>query len=120
LALAGCPTWKSDGNFPSKIHRAKRVKRLDILLAIEGARAERHSLSRLTIGGNFVEMITEALPVILARGEGDTLHAFGEEVIVHLAGAQTGGKIALWTEITPPGGGPPPHYHLNEDELFFV
>jgi quercetin dioxygenase-like cupin family protein len=65
-------------------------------------------------------MITEALPVILARGEGDTLHAFGEEVIVHLAGAQTGGKIALWTEITPPGGGPPPHYHLNEDELLLV
>jgi len=28
-------------------------------------------------------------------------------------------KIALWTEITPPGGGPPPHYRLNEDELFF-
>jgi hypothetical protein len=42
-----------------------------------------------------------------------TLHAFCEEVIVHLAGAQTGGKIA-------PGGDPPPHYHLNEDELFLV
>jgi hypothetical protein len=49
-----------------------------------------------------------------------TLHAFCEEVIVHLAGAQTGGKIALWTEITPPGGRPRPHYHLNEDELSLV
>ena len=26
----------------------------------------------------------------------------------------------MWTEITPPGGGPPPHYHLNEDETFHV
>ena len=24
----------------------------------------------------------------------------------------------MWTEITPPGGGPPLHRHLNEDELF--
>ncbi len=65
-------------------------------------------------------MITEALPVIAARGEGDKLYAFGEEVIVHLGGAQTGGRTTLWAEITPPGGGPPPHYHVNEDELFLV
>jgi mannose-6-phosphate isomerase-like protein (cupin superfamily) len=26
----------------------------------------------------------------------------------------------MWIEITPPGGGPPPHYHLNEDETFHV
>lgn len=25
----------------------------------------------------------------------------------------------MWIEVTPPGGGPPPHYHLNEDEWFF-
>lgn len=25
----------------------------------------------------------------------------------------------MWTNVTPPGGGPPPHYHLNEDEWFF-
>ena len=48
------------------------------------------------------------------------LRAFGEEVIVHLGGEQTGGKFALWTEITPPGSGPPLHYHLNEDETFVV
>jgi hypothetical protein len=27
---------------------------------------------------------------------------FDEEVIVHLGGAQTGGKLTLWSEITPP------------------
>jgi quercetin dioxygenase-like cupin family protein len=47
------------------------------------------------------------------------LHAFGEEVM-HLDGERTGGKFTMWTEITPPGGGPPPHYHLNEDEAFHV
>jgi uncharacterized cupin superfamily protein len=26
----------------------------------------------------------------------------------------------MWTEITPPGGGPPPHYHVNEDETFHI
>jgi uncharacterized cupin superfamily protein len=66
------------------------------------------------------KMNAEARPIFLAPVEGDTLHAFGEEVILHLSGAQTGGKFALWTEVTPAGGRPPPHYHLNEDELFLV
>ena len=48
------------------------------------------------------------------------LHAFGEEVIMHLDSESTGGKLNLWTELTPPGGGPPPHYHQNEDEWFVV
>jgi quercetin dioxygenase-like cupin family protein len=48
------------------------------------------------------------------------LHAFGEEVTIHLDGERTGGKFTMWTEITPPCGGPPPHYHLNEDEAFHV
>lgn len=48
------------------------------------------------------------------------LHAFGEEVHLHLTGAQTGGLFTQWTEITPPGGGPPPHYHTKEDEWFYV
>jgi|SRR5215468_8704413 len=26
----------------------------------------------------------------------------------------------MWTEVTPARGGPPPHYHLNEEELFHV
>jgi quercetin dioxygenase-like cupin family protein len=61
-----------------------------------------------------------ATPVLRAPGEGRSLKAFGEEVILHLTGEETGGEFTLWTEITPPGGGPPPHYHLNEDECFVV
>ena len=57
---------------------------------------------------------------MLEPGTGQVLHAFGETVIVHLSGKDTGNAFALWTEITPPSGGPPPHYHLNEDETFVV
>ncbi len=59
-------------------------------------------------------------PTVVPADSGRILHAFGEEVIIHLSGEQTDGRLCLWTEIVPPGGGPPPHVHLNEDEWFFV
>jgi quercetin dioxygenase-like cupin family protein len=59
-------------------------------------------------------------PVLAQPGSGKVLHAFGEEVTIHLSGDQTGGQFTLWTEVTPPGGGPPPHYHTVEDETFAV
>ena len=59
-------------------------------------------------------------PVIIPADAGTALKAFGEEVVVKLGGDQTRGSLSLWVEVTPPGGGPPPHYHLNEDELFLV
>jgi quercetin dioxygenase-like cupin family protein len=61
-----------------------------------------------------------AAPALRLPGEGRVIGAFGDEVILHLEGADTGGTLSLWTNITPPGGGPPPHYHLNEDEWFVV
>jgi quercetin dioxygenase-like cupin family protein len=57
---------------------------------------------------------------IVAQDDARVLHAFGERVIIHLDGDQTGGSLTMWTEITPPGGGPPAHYHLNEDETFHL
>ena len=39
-------------------------------------------------------MITDALPVIVSSGGGDALYACGEEVTVHLGGAQTGQDFA--------------------------
>ena len=50
--------------------------------------------------------------------EAKSLKAFGDEIVVHMGGAQTGGKYTAFTCVTPPGGGPPPHYHTNEDEWF--
>lgn len=47
------------------------------------------------------------------------LKAFGDEVTVLLGGEATGGKFTMFTDVTPPGSGPPPHYHEKEDEWFY-
>jgi quercetin dioxygenase-like cupin family protein len=57
---------------------------------------------------------------IARRDDARVLHAFGEEVRILLDGEGTGGKLTMWTELTPPGGGPPPHYHVNQDKTFHI
>jgi len=58
---------------------------------------------------------------LLARAnEGRMLHAFGHAIVVLLDGKQTGGKFTAFLNITPPGGGPGPHYHEREDEWFYI
>lgn len=63
---------------------------------------------------------SERRAAVVPQEEARVLRAFGEEVIILLDGERTGGKLTAWTEITPPGGGPPPHYHSVEDETFHV
>jgi quercetin dioxygenase-like cupin family protein len=64
--------------------------------------------------------VSDKSGAIVKRDDARGFHAFGEEVTILLEGEQTSGKLTMWTEVTPPGGGPPPHYHLNEDETFHV
>lgn len=67
--------------------------------------------------------MSEAIPnpiVLTPAGAGRVLEAFGERVTLLVEGADSGGVCTQWIEETPPGGGPPPHFHLNEDEWFFV
>jgi quercetin dioxygenase-like cupin family protein len=45
---------------------------------------------------------------------------FGEPVEILINSEQTRGGSTTFTQISPPGGGPPPHSHLNEDETFYV
>jgi hypothetical protein len=52
--------------------------------------------------------------------EGRTLHAFGETFVILLDGQQTGEKFTAFLSISPPGGGPGPHYHEREDEWFYI
>lgn len=59
-------------------------------------------------------------PVMTQPEQARVLRAFGEEVRVLLDGRQTGGLFAAFVEITPPDGGPPPHFHEREDEWFYV
>lgn len=64
--------------------------------------------------------MTKPTAHITPAGASRVIHAYGDEFHFHLTGEQTGGRYALFTDITPPGGGPPPHYHEGEDELFHV
>jgi quercetin dioxygenase-like cupin family protein len=66
------------------------------------------------------EETTQVMPAVILPQSAKTLRAFGDEVYVHLGGAETGGKYTVFTITTPPGSGPPPHYHNHEDEWFYV
>lgn len=57
---------------------------------------------------------------IQPAGQGMVVRAFGDTVTFLLRAEQTQGRFTLFLDETPPGGGPPPHFHLNEDELFYV
>ena len=59
-------------------------------------------------------------PSLIQPGQDLVLKAFGAEARFHLTGAQTEGRYTMFTEVTPPGGGPPPHVHANQDEWFHV
>lgn len=37
-----------------------------------------------------------------------------------VTGAESGGAYFAMEAIVPPGGGPPPHIHRNEDETFYI
>ncbi|MGC1460842.1 MAG: cupin domain-containing protein [Terracidiphilus sp.] len=49
-----------------------------------------------------------------------TLPILGSQVEVLISGAMTEGRSLTLMEVSPPGGGPPPHMHQNEDETFHV
>jgi quercetin dioxygenase-like cupin family protein len=59
-------------------------------------------------------------PIISRQQDAKTLHAFGDTMTLLLSGEQTNNLFSLWIETVPPGGGPPPHWHKNEDEWFVV
>ena len=44
----------------------------------------------------------------------------GDVYTILITGEQTAGRYALIDMFVPPGGGPPPHRHLAEDELFTI
>lgn len=66
------------------------------------------------------EASLHALPFVVAPGEEKIMRAFGAEMTFYLTGEHTGGRYMLATITAPPGQGPPPHYHENEDECFIV
>ena len=59
-------------------------------------------------------------PVLIQPDDGEVFGAFGDIIQVKLGRQQTGGNLALGLCTTAPGGGPPPHVHHKEDELFII
>jgi mannose-6-phosphate isomerase-like protein (cupin superfamily) len=53
-------------------------------------------------------------------GSGDTFLGPGDVYRFLVTGAESGGAYFAMEALVPPGGGPPPHIHRNEDETFYV
>ena len=52
--------------------------------------------------------------------DGETYWGPGDMYRFLVSGAQTGGAYFVMEALVPPGGGPPPHIHRNEDETFYI
>jgi quercetin dioxygenase-like cupin family protein len=53
-------------------------------------------------------------------GGGRRLWVVGDTLTFKATAAQTGGSLTAVEVLAAPGGGPPPHVHANEDEMWFV
>jgi len=58
-------------------------------------------------------------PRVVHTKERKVIRTFGGTITLNLSGAEIGGTFTSFLEETPPGGGPPPHDHDNEDEWFY-
>jgi mannose-6-phosphate isomerase-like protein (cupin superfamily) len=57
---------------------------------------------------------------IIPAQEGQPYWMVGDLNTVKLGGKETNGKLAWLETLVVPQGGPPPHIHHREDELFYV
>jgi quercetin dioxygenase-like cupin family protein len=66
--------------------------------------------------------LTYSQPQLLHRpaDSGDRYWGPGDVYRFLITGAETGGAYFVMEAIVPPGGGPPPHVHRDEDETFYV
>ncbi|MFT3782589.1 MAG: cupin domain-containing protein [Nibricoccus sp.] len=57
---------------------------------------------------------------VIAPEAGESWWVATSHQFMKLTAANTRGAVSLWFETVPPGGGPPPHVHFAEDEVFVV
>jgi quercetin dioxygenase-like cupin family protein len=59
--------------------------------------------------------------VVLGPGEGVVVgNPLGGSLTFKLRSAETGGAVAAFESVVPPGEGPPLHVHANEDEVWYA
>jgi mannose-6-phosphate isomerase-like protein (cupin superfamily) len=59
-------------------------------------------------------------PLILKPGEGEQGWLLGDHGVSKLGAKDTAGAFHAFVNTSQSGGGPPPHVHSREDEMFFV
>jgi quercetin dioxygenase-like cupin family protein len=64
--------------------------------------------------------MTPAELIKLGKNEGPVWSVLGDKYRILATGEQTGGAYMLLEARVSPGGGPPPHFHLHEEEAFYV
>ncbi len=57
---------------------------------------------------------------VIPPGAGESWWVTTNHQVMKLTADDTRGALSLWMEMIPPGGGPPPHVHYGEDEIFIV
>jgi quercetin dioxygenase-like cupin family protein len=63
---------------------------------------------------------TGLVPRIVTPAQGKSINAFGIPMNVMLRAEETGGAFAAIVAEFEPGQGPPPHFHHDHEEYFFV
>jgi len=64
---------------------------------------------------------TSATPgYALAKDEGIAIWTMGERITFKATRALTGNAFTLIEDLVAPGGEPPPHFHENEDEAYYI
>jgi hypothetical protein len=59
-------------------------------------------------------------PPVHGTASGEAYWGPGDRYVFHVTGAESGGSMFAFDCLVGPRGGPPPHRHLAEDELFFL
>jgi mannose-6-phosphate isomerase-like protein (cupin superfamily) len=64
---------------------------------------------------------TAGKPILLAPGEGTTVkNPLGGPTTFKVRGTETGGTLAAFEGVAPPGEGPPLHVHEDADEIWYA
>jgi mannose-6-phosphate isomerase-like protein (cupin superfamily) len=64
--------------------------------------------------------LEEQAAVHVPPGGGEVVWLLGDTYTLKISGEQTGGAFTLLEAVVPLGGGPPPHIHHLEDEVFVI
>jgi quercetin dioxygenase-like cupin family protein len=63
----------------------------------------------------------QTVPVVLGPGGGEvTRNPLGGAGTIKVRGMHSGGRVAVFDSVVPPGEGPPLHVHTEADEVLYV